>query len=125
MNIEKFTKYYFLFFCILNLFFGITFVFFLEAFMEMMFWPYNDIGIPRLFGAALLGYSLLNFLAYRKKEWDCVKIIVQQQIVWIIMSIGVMLYAHFGLPTHPILWMNTIIWIIQLIIIIFIYIKRR
>jgi len=125
MNIEKLTKYWFLFSFILQLFFGLTFIFLLDPFLDMMLWPYNDLGIPRLFGASLLGYSFLNLLAYRKKEWECVKIIVLQQIVWIIVEIAAMLYIHFALPTHPIVWINTIIWIVQVIFFIYIYIQRR
>jgi len=93
--------------------------------LDMMYWPYTDPGIPRLFGASLLGYSFLNFLAYRKKEWECVKIVVLQQIVWIIIEIAAMIYIHVGLPTHPIVWINTIIWIVQVIVFIYIYIQRR
>ena len=125
MDIEKFTKYWFLFSFVLQLFFGLAFVFLLEVFLDMMVWPYADMGIPRLFGASLLGFSFLNLLAYRKKEWEGVKIVVQTMIVWIIMEIAAMLYIHFGLPTHPIVWMNTIIWIIQVIVFIYIYIQQR
>lgn len=125
MDIEKLTKYTFLFSFVLQLFFGLTFIFLLETFLDMMFWPYADLGFPRLFGASLLGFSFLNFLAYRKKEWECVKIVVQTMIVWIIIEIAVMIYIHFGLPTHPIVWMNTIIWIVQVIVFIYIYIQRR
>ena len=125
MDIEKLTKYWFLFSFVLQVFFGLTFIFLLEVFLDMMVWPYADMGIPRLFGASLLGFSFLNLLAYRKKEWECVKIVVQTMIVWIIMEIAAMLYIHFGLPTHPIVWMNTIIWIIQVIVFIYIYIQQR
>ena len=125
MDMEKFTKNWFLFSFVLQLFFGLTFVFLLEVFLDMMFWPYADLGLPRLFGASLLGFSFLNFLAYRKKEWECVKIVVLTQIVWILMEIAAMLYIHFGLPTHPIVWMNTIIWIVQVTVFIYIYIQRR
>lgn len=125
MDIEKLTRYWFLFSFVLQLFFGLTFIFLLDAFLGMLYWPYTDLGIPRLFGAALLGYSFLNLLAYRKKEWECVKMVVLQQIVWIIIEIAAMLYIHFGLPTHPIVWINTIIWIVQVIVFIYIYIQRR
>jgi len=125
MDNEKLTKYWFLFSCVLQLFFGLTFIFLLDIFLDMMYWPYTDPGIPRLFGASLLGYSFLNFLAYRKKEWECVKIVVLQQIVWIIIEIAAMIYIHVGLPTHPIVWINTIIWIVQVIVFIYIYIQRR
>lgn len=125
MDIEKLTKYTFLFSCVLQLFFGLTFIFLLDVYLEMIFWPYTDLGIPRLFGVSLLGFSFLNFLAYRKNEWECVKMVVLQQIVWIILEIAAMLYIHFVLPTHPIVWMNTIIWIVQVIFFIYIYIQRR
>ena len=125
MDIEKLTKNWFLFSCVLQLFFGLTFIFLLETFLDMMFWPYADLGLPRLFGASLLGFSFLNFLAYRKNEWECVKIVVQTMIVWIIIEIAVMMYCHFALPTHPIVWMNTIIWIVQVTVFIYIYIQRR
>ncbi len=125
MNIEKLTKNWFLFSFILQLFFGLTFIFLLDAFLDMMSWPYNDLGIPRLFGASLLGFSVLNLLAYRKNEWECVKIVVLTMIVWILMEIAAMLYIHFVLPTNPIVWINTIIWIVQVIVFIYIYIQRR
>lgn len=125
MEIEKLTQYWFLFSFVLQLFFGLTFIFLLDIFLDMLYWPYTDPGVPRLFGAALLGYSVLNLFAYRKKEWECVKMVVLQQIIWIIFEIIAMLYIHFGLPTHPIVWMNTIIWIVQVIVFIYIYIKRK
>jgi len=125
MDIEKLTKNWFLFSFVLQVFFGLTFIFLLEAFLDMLFWPYLDLGIPRLFGASLLGFAFLNLLAYRKKEWECVKIVVLTMIVWIIIEIAAMIYIHFGLPTHPIVWINTIIWIVQVIGFIYIYIQRR
>ncbi len=125
MDIEKLTKYWFLFSFVLQVFFGLTFIFLLEPFLDMLYWPYDDMGIPRLFGASLLGFASLNLLAYRKKEWECVKMVVLTQIIWILMEIATMLYIHFGLPTHPIVWMNTIIWIVQVIVFIYIYIQRK
>jgi len=125
MDIEKFTQYWFLFSFILQLIFGLTFVFLTDIFLDLLYWPYTDPGVPRLFGTALLGYSFLNLLAYLKKEWECVKIVVLQQIVWIILEIAAMLFIHFGLPTHPIVWFNTVIWIVQVIVFIYIYIKRK
>jgi len=125
MDIEKFTKNWFLFSFVLQLFFGLTFIFLLDVFLDMLYWPYYDPGIPRLFGASLLGFSVLNLLAYRKKEWECVKMVVLTMIIWILMEIVAMLYIHFGLPTHPIVWINTIIWIFQVTVFIYIYIKRK
>ncbi len=125
MNIEKLTQYWFFFSFLLQLFFGLTFIFLLDIFLDILYWPYSDPGIPRLFGVALLGYSFLNLLAYRKKEWECVKMVVLQQIVWILLEILAMLYIHFGLPTHPIVWVNTIIWIVQVTVFIYIYIQHK
>ena len=125
MDMEKFTKNWFLFSFVLQLFFGLTFVFLLEVFLDMMFWPYVDMGIPRMFGASLLGFSVLNFLAYRKNEWESVKIVVLTMIGWMLIEIAIMMYIHFGLPTHPIVWMNTSIWIVLVIGFIYIYIQRR
>ena len=125
MDIEKFTKNWFLLSFVIQVFFGLTFIFLLEVFLDMMFWPYADMGVPRLFGGSLLGFSFLNLLAYRKKEWECVKIVVQTMIGLILIEIAIMMYIHFGLPTHPIVWMNTIIWIVLVTGFIYIYIQRR
>ena len=54
----------------------------------------------RLIGAAILGYGMSSYLAYRETEWLHVRIVVAAEIVWTWLATVIELWAilFLGLP---------------------------
>lgn len=63
----------------------------------------------RVIGAALIGFAVSSWLAYREEAWDRVRIVVLMQIVWSALGALVILWGILfeGLP--PLEWVNLVI----------------
>ena len=65
-----------------GLIFGLIFLLFSELWGELVNWPATDPTIYRLLGAAILGYGVSSWFAYRETSWARVTILVQMEIIW-------------------------------------------
>ena len=65
--------------------------------------------IYRLLGAAMLGFAVSSWLAYKETNWESVRIVVVMELVWTILGTLVMLYALL-IAGFPVLgWLNAVI----------------
>jgi len=55
---------------------GIGFLFFTEALMSFIEWPFSDFIFGQIIGITFLTYGIMNFLASRESEWDKVEIVL-------------------------------------------------
>ena len=72
-------------------------------------WPVKEPPVYRLLGAAILGFGVSSWLAYKEAAWEKVKIVVQMEIAWTILGALVMLWGLIfaGLPVFG--WVNAVI----------------
>ena len=65
--------------------------------------------IYRLLGAAMLGFAVSSWLAYKETNWESVRIVVVMELVWTLLGTLVMLYALL-IAGFPVLgWLNAVI----------------
>lgn len=107
-------RYTFLVSGLAALLFGLTFLFFIELYLSLIKWPYSDPALTRLFGAALLGFCLLQWLSFRETAWEKVKNIVIMMIFWHLLGGLTCLISHFifNLPIGN--WLHIIVLFIFL-----------
>ncbi|MCG3222639.1 MAG: hypothetical protein H7641_14765 [Candidatus Heimdallarchaeota archaeon] len=109
-EIHKFTKYMFLIAGFVALTFSIAFLFLWEWFFKgIQQWPFDDPGLPLIFGAAILSFSVMGFITFfTAKTWSAVKIPLITFLVFSWGGIPVMLYVQFTMPVHNWNWFNTL-----------------
>ena len=108
-QILKGLKYTFLFHCIVAIVFGLTYLLIPNKFATIVQWPLSETFPYRLLGAALIGFGVSSWLAFKNQLWESVKIVVIMEIVWCGLGTVVMLWGMFtqGLPTIG--WLNTVL----------------
>ncbi|MHA1931263.1 MAG: hypothetical protein ACW96X_01920 [Promethearchaeota archaeon] len=72
---------------ILGLILGIVFLFIPETYCNLVGVVMTDHGVLRLIGAASLALGSSSFLAYRSKDWEKAKLLVQMDLIWLISGI--------------------------------------
>ncbi len=72
---------------ILGLILGIIFLFIPETYCNLVGVTMTDYGILRLIGAASLALGYSSFLAYRSKDWEKAKLLVQMDLIWLVSAI--------------------------------------
>ena len=109
-EIHKFTKYMFLVGGFVPLTFSIAFFFLWEWFFRgIQQWPFDDPGLPLIFGGAVLSFSVMSFVTFfTAKTWSQVKIPIITLLVWCFTGVPIMLYIQFTMPVHNWNWFNTI-----------------
>ncbi len=60
---------------------------------DLLSWPVAEEGPYRLIGAAILGFAVSSWLAYRETDREAVRIVVQMEIVWTVLATLVMLWG--------------------------------
>jgi len=97
---------------ILGIIIGVVFLFFPEQYCLLFGIVINDHGMYRLIGAASLALGFSSYLAYKKNDWDVVKLFVQMELVWLV-----------GANVGMIWWLTTngpiMAWVIEIMFIIF------
>ena len=125
-KISNVLKYTFLISGSVALVFGLVFMLLTEFYLSLLGWiSFFDPFFPRVFGAALLGFWLLQWLSFRETEWKKVKNIVIVMIYWHAMGFiaSLMSQSAFNLPATN--WMHTIVFLIFLIAYIYCYYRER
>jgi hypothetical protein len=89
--------------------FGLIYLLIPEVWGNMINWPVKDPPVYRLLGAALLGFAVSSWFAYKETAWEKVKIVVQMEIAWTILGTLVMLWGLLfaGLPVFG--WLNAVL----------------
>ena len=79
----------------------------------------------RLIGAALIGFAVASWLAYRAPVWQRVRIIVVMDMVWSALGALVILWGILfeGLP--PLEWLNVILLAAFAVAFTVFYVRRR
>ena len=73
---------------IAGLILGIIFLFIPDAYCKLVGVTMTDYGVLRLLGAASLALGGSSFLAYRSKDWEKAKLLVQTDLIWLVSAIG-------------------------------------
>ena len=63
----------------------------------------------RVIGAALIGFAVSSWLAYREEIWERVRIVVIMEIVWSSLGALVILWGIIFEGLAPLEWLNVII----------------
>jgi hypothetical protein len=125
-KISNVLKYTFLISGSAALVFGLIFMLMAELYLSLIGWTsVYDPFFPRVLGAALLGFWLLQWLSLRETEWKSVKSIVIVMIYWHVMGCVASLMSQFAFNLPATNWMHTIIFLIFLIAYVYCYYKER
>jgi len=106
---SKGLKNLFLFHFIVAIVFGLTYLLIPETFASIVQWPLRETFPYRLLGAALLGFGVSSWLAFKNQLWESVKIVVVMEIVWCGLGTLVMLWGMFTQGLPAIGWLNTVL----------------
>jgi len=102
-EIPKGLEWTFLIHFFVTAFFGVAFMFFHKVILEAVEWPYYDEVTSRLLGAAMIAIATSSLLAWREKEVEKVRIVMEMELVWLILAVVVSIYGI-------IMTMNLIVW---------------
>ena len=104
-------KYTFIFHFSVAIVFGLTYLLIPYQWATIVQWPLRETFPYRLLGAALLGFGVSSWLAFKNQLWESVKIVVVMEIVWCGLGTVVMLWGMVikGLPAIG--WLNTVLMV--------------
>ena len=98
-----------------GIYLGIMLLFFADLYVTIMNWPYFDPLLEHLLGVAMFTFTFGSCWAYKKAEWDKIKIIIALNIFWLFIGSIVIIISQF-LYTLPISnWINISTFLILLI----------
>ncbi|MFX1275674.1 MAG: hypothetical protein ACFFBP_07045 [Promethearchaeota archaeon] len=100
--------------------FGIIFIFFADFYVPLL-WPTTDTITLRVLGAAIIGFGFGSIIAWKRVDWEKVRIIIEVEMLWLTIAIIVMFYEVL-LPLLP--WVYTpsppiLIWVYIVLFIAF------
>ena len=109
MKISQGLKTTFLVHFIVALLFGLGFLF-----MPVLVGSWYGLNVQepdtyRLLGAAMLGFAVSSWFAYRATDWESVRILVVMELVWTVLGTLVMLYALLLAGFPALGWLNAVI----------------
>ena len=109
MKISQGLKTTFLVHFIAALLFGLSFLF-----MPVLVGSWYGLNVQepdtyRLLGAAMLGFAVSSWFAYRATDWESVRIVVVMELVWTILGTLVLLYALLFASFPALGWLNAVI----------------
>ena len=103
-ELEKGLEIVFLIHFILGLILGFVFLFIPEVYCNLVGYTITDKGSFRLIGAASLAFGFSSFLAYRSKDWEKAKQLVQIDIVWLVSASGATIFWIISESLHVAAW---------------------
>jgi len=109
MKISQGLRTTFLIHFIVALLFGLGFLF-----MPVLVGSWYGLNVQepetyRLLGAAMLGFAVSSWFAYRATDWESVRIVVVMELVWTILGTLVLLYALLFAGFPALGWLNAVI----------------
>jgi len=123
-EISKGLKYVLLIHFILGIIIGVVFLFFPEQYCLLFGIVISDHGMYRLIGAASLALGFSSYLAYKKNDWDVVKLFVQVEFVWLVgANIGMIWWLFTGGPIMA--WIIEVMFILFLVVFLFFYFQEK
>jgi len=104
-------KYTFIFHFIVAIVFGLTYLLIPDTWATIVQWPLKETLPYRLLGAALMGFGVSSWLAFKNPLWESVKIVVVMEIVWCGLGTVVMLWGMLTQGLPAIGWLNTVLMV--------------
>jgi len=108
-QISKGLKYTFFFHCIVGIVFGLIYLLIPDTYATIVQWPLRETLPYRLLGAAIFGFGVSSWLAFKNTLWESVKIVVIMEIVWCGLGTVVMFWGMFTQGLPAIGWLNTVL----------------
>jgi hypothetical protein len=108
-EISKLLKLTFLIHFFVAVIFGLVFTVLVELYVNFVGWPYLDPITGRVLGAVFLGLAAASLLSWRETQWESVKIVVQMEMVWLALGLGVHIWAVLTHTFIFMLWFQIVI----------------
>jgi len=102
-------KITFLLHFVVALLFGLGFLLIPATMLSMYGLELSGPTIYRLFGGALLGFSVSSWLGYRATTWESVRIVVIMEIFWAFLGALIFAYGLLVDDFPALAWMNVAI----------------
>ena len=115
----------FIFHFIVAIVFGLTYLLIPDTWANIVQWPLRETFPYRLLGAALLGFGVSSWLAFKNPLWESVKIVVIMEIVWCGFGTVVMLWGMFTQGLPAIGWLNTVLMAFFTVTFVFFLIREK
>jgi hypothetical protein len=117
-------KITFLIHAIVALVFGIVLYLRPGPWATVVRWTPFDAHMTRIYGAALLALAVSSWLGYRAARWEEVRIVVQMEIAFTVLSIVGGLWAVLFRAAPVFTWVAIVVWIAFAAAWIYFYLKR-
>ena len=103
-EISKGLKILFIIEVIVSYLFGIIYLGFTEVYIDIVGWPYYDPIAGRVLGISLLTYGTCSLIAFIRKDWNTAKIVIELQIIWHILILGVQITGAIIFNLWDVIW---------------------
>ena len=111
--------------CIVANIYGITYLFFTEQYIALVAWPFEDPIVGRMLGVSLMTYGLCSLIAFLRKDWKTARIVIELQIFWHILGLGVVIISSIVLNLIEDMWIFIVILAPFLVAFIYFYIVEQ
>jgi len=124
-EISKGIKILFILEFIVAYIYGITYLFFTDQYIDFVDWPYDDPIVGRMLGVSLMTYGTCSIIAFFRKDWNTAKIVIELQIFWHILALGVVIGGAIILNLIEDMWIFIVILSPFLVAFLYFYIIER
>lgn len=123
-EISKGLKILFLLEVTVGYLFGIIYFGFTEVYIDIVGWPYYDPIAGRVLGISLLTYGTCSLIAFLRKDWITAKIVIELQIIWHILILGVQIVGAIIFNLWDVIWFLIVILAPFLVAFLYFYITE-